>query len=183
MEKVREFGPVQLARWLGLTPWQVAQARERGLVPEPDVAGRRWSEALARTLPERAGEIRAAIGDRPGLGSVKAAAHLAAVTGLDVERADVIELVARGVLRPVGRYRGNPVYAPADVEALPRESVEAVVQERRAWWAASVTADEAARLLGWPVGLFEVRADAAGIVPRRAGRWAREEVVGLARSG
>ncbi|MEV1006942.1 hypothetical protein [Streptomyces sp. NPDC049881] len=179
MAKAREFGPVQLARWLGLAAWQIAYARERGLVPAPDLAEGRWSEALAKTLPERAEEIRVAVGDRPGVGTVNAARHLAVHSGLDVERADILELVARGLLRPVGRYRGNPVYAVRDLEELPRERVGAVVEERLAWTGASATAVEAARLLGWSVGLFEVRAERAGLVPRADGRYPRAEVVRL----
>ncbi|WP_052849701.1 hypothetical protein [Streptomyces avicenniae] len=180
MARTRDFGPVQLAKWLGLAAWQVAYARERGLVPPPDVTGGRWSEALAKTLPERADEIREAVGDRPGLGSVNAAAHLAAHSGLAVERTDILELVALGALRPVGRYRGSPVYAVRDLEALPPEQVSAVVGERLAWIGSSATVEEAARLLGWSAGLFEVRAERAGLVPRADGRYARAAVRELA---
>ena len=57
------FGPGQLARWLGLKEWQVRRARERGLIPEPDLAEGRWSFEVARGLPDRGGGVAAQGGD------------------------------------------------------------------------------------------------------------------------
>ncbi|MBO8194916.1 hypothetical protein ITI46_25135 [Streptomyces oryzae] len=173
------FGPVQLSRYLGLKTWQLQRARERGLVPEPDTEQKRWSKELAETLPDRVEEILAAVGDHPGLGSEKSAEHLAQRTGLEVERADVQLLAERGLLRPVGDFRGWPLYAIDDLDSLDPADVTAAISDRHAWIEASLSSEEAAQLLGWPVGKFEVTAERNGLTPGRFGRYARSAVEGL----
>ncbi|MFI8854817.1 hypothetical protein ACIGW3_32060 [Streptomyces sp. NPDC053499] len=173
------FGPVQLSRYLGLKTWQLQRARERGLVPEPDTEQKRWSKELAEALPDRVEEILAAVGDHPGLGSEKAAEHLAQHTGLEVERADVQLLAERGLLRPVGDFRGWPLYAIEDLDGLDPADVTAAISDRHAWVEASLSSEEAAGLLGWPVGKFEVTAEREGLTPGRFGRYARSAVEGL----
>ncbi|MET9864524.1 hypothetical protein ABZY93_35390 [Streptomyces smyrnaeus] len=173
------FGPVQLSRHLGLKTWQLQRARERGLVPEPDTEQKRWSKELVETLPDRVEEILAAVGDHPGLGSEKAAEHLAQRTGLEVERADVQLLAERSLLRPVGDFRGWPLYAIEDLDALDPAAVTAAISDRHAWIEASLSSEEAAQLLGWPVGKFEVTAERNGLTPGRFGRYARSAVEGL----
>ncbi|MGP3979338.1 hypothetical protein ACTWQF_36085 [Streptomyces sp. 8N114] len=170
------FGPVQLSRYLGLKTWQLQRARERGLVPEPDTEQKRWSKELAQTLPDRVEEILTIVGDHPGLGSEKAAEHLAQRTGLEVERADVQLLAERGVLRPVGDFRGWPLYAIEDLDALTPADVTTAISDRHAWIEASLSSEEAAQLLGWPVGKFEVTAERHGLTPGRFGRYARADV-------
>ncbi|MFI2373211.1 hypothetical protein [Streptomyces sp. NPDC018833] len=170
------FGPIQLGRYLGLKNWQVKRARERGLIPEPDTEHHRWSEELAKTLPDKVEEILAVVGDHPGLGSEKAAEHLAQRTGLDIDRSDVQLLAERGYLRPVGDFRGWPLYATEGLDVLAHSVVAGVVQERQAWLESSVTSEEAAELLSWSVGRFEVTAERRGLSPGRFGRFAREDI-------
>ncbi|MEU7318724.1 hypothetical protein [Streptomyces sp. NPDC007083] len=172
-ERRETFGPVQLSRHLGLKTWQLQRARERGLVPEPDTEQKRWSKELVEPLPDRVEEIRAAVGDHPGLGSEKAAEHLAQRTGLEVERADVQLLAEQGTLAPVGDFRGWPLYAIEDLDVLDPADVTAAISERHAWIEASLSSAEAAQLLGWPVGKFEVTAERNGLAAGRFGRYAR----------
>lgn len=174
------FGPVQLSRHLGLKTWQLQRARDRGLVPEPDTEQQRWSKELVETLPGRVEEILAAVGDHPGLGSGKAAEHLAERTGLKVERADVQLLAERGVLNPVGEFRGWPLFALEDLDALGDEAISAAMADRQAWTEASLSVQEAADALGWAPGRFEVEAERRGLTPGRFARYAREDVERLA---
>jgi hypothetical protein len=173
------FGPVQLGRFLGLKTWQLQRARERGLIPEPDTEQKRWSKELARTLPARVEEILAVVGDHPGLGSEKAAEHLAQHTGQEVERVDIQLLAEHGLLRPVGNFRGWPLYAIEDLEALDGADVTAAISDRHTWVAASLSSEEAAQLLGWPVGKFEVTAERNGLTPGRFGRYTCAQVESL----
>jgi hypothetical protein len=179
-DKGRTFGPIQLANWLGLKQWQINYAQARGLIPCPDIDDRRWSETLAKTLPDRVEEIRAAVGDHPGYGSVNAARYLATHSGLEVERADVHALVGLGLLRPVGEYRGNPMYSIDDLEGLTNEQITTAIQIRLDWIEESLTAPEAAALLGWSVGKFEVTAERNGVTPHADGRYPRDDVLPLA---
>ena len=170
------FGPVQLARWLGIQEWQLRHAQFRGLVPPPDIEGRRWSDTLAQTLPDRVERILAEVGDDPGIGSEKAAEYLAERTALDVQRADVHALHERGALRPTGEFRGWPLYTFKDLDALAPDQLLTVVTDRQHWLATSLTSTEAAELLGWSVGRFEVAAERAGLATGRFGRYARADV-------
>ncbi|MET7621924.1 hypothetical protein [Streptomyces sp. NPDC005408] len=174
--KGRVFGPVQLAKWLGLENWQVPRAVQHGLIPPPDVDDKRWSHTVASTLPGRVEEIRAAVGDHPGLGSIKAAEHLSQRTQLDVERVDVQTLADHGLLQPVGEFKGHPMYSLDDLDRLPEEQITTTVRERHAWIEASLTTKEAAALLGWPVGIFEVTAERHAVLPGPLGRYAQTDV-------
>ncbi|MGP4004642.1 hypothetical protein [Streptomyces sp. 8N706] len=137
---------------------------------------KRWSHAVASTLPDRIEEIRAAVGDHPGLGSIKAAEHLAQRTQLDVERVDVQALAEQGLLKPVGEFKGHPMYALRDLDNLPEEQIITTVRERHAWVEKSLTTKEAAAFLGWPVGKFEVDAERRGMLPGSLDRYARTDV-------
>jgi hypothetical protein len=46
----RDYGPVQLADYLGTFRSNVDKARHFGLMPEPDRGGKRWSAALAEQI-------------------------------------------------------------------------------------------------------------------------------------
>jgi hypothetical protein len=177
--KTRGFGPIQLARWLGLENWQVGRGVQKGLIPAPDIDGQRWSEALAGTLPDRVDHIRATLGDHPGHGSVEAAEILAQRTGLDVVRDDVLVLREQGSLVPVGEFRGWPMFAGGDLRTLSPDTVAAVIRERLDWLEASLSPAQAAELLGWPQGRFEVTAERRGVQPGRFGRFARGDVESL----
>ncbi|MDA2803278.1 hypothetical protein [Nocardiopsis suaedae] len=175
----RPLGPVQLARFIGLERWQMERAVDRGLVPGPDTEDGKWSRRAADALRDRVADLRAAVGDHPGHGSVRAAEVLAERTGLDVRRDDVLDLRERGLLAPAGAFRGHPMFARGDLDALPRDAVARAVAEREAWLAASLTPEEAAREAGWSVGRFEVAAERAGLEPGRYGRFARADVAPL----
>ncbi|KOG64293.1 hypothetical protein ADK76_09770 [Streptomyces griseoflavus] len=173
------YGPHQLASELELHRWQVGRAQQRGMIPAPDVDGKRWSREVVEGLRGEAERIREALGDHPGLGSIDAAKRLAERMELEVEREDVRVLAEEGTLRPVGEFRGYPMFSLESLDGLDRERVAAVVGERQRWIERSVTAKEAAALLGWPAGKFEVTAERNGLVPGRLGRYDRAEVEGL----
>ncbi|MEV0368268.1 hypothetical protein AB0I10_00275 [Streptomyces sp. NPDC050636] len=172
----RTFGPHQLADELRLERWQVSRAEQRGLIPPRDVDGKHWSQEAVGRLYDRVEEIRAVLGDHPGLGSIKAAEYLAGRTRLEVERADVQALAEQGLLQPVGQFKQNPVYGLGALDELTEEQIAAVIQERHDWVERSLTAKEAAAFLGWPAGKFEVTAERAGLRPGRLGRYGRAEV-------
>ncbi|WP_030018073.1 hypothetical protein [Streptomyces monomycini] len=174
--KGETFGPHQLASELDLQRWQVGRAGQRGLLPPPDVDGKRWSREVVEGLRERVAEIREELGDHPGLGSIDAAKHLAGRTELEVEREDVRVLAGQGHLRPAGEFRGYPMFSLESLDGLDGELVAGVVAERQRWMERSVTAKEAAALLGWPAGRFEVTAERNGLAPGRLGRYDRAEV-------
>ncbi|WP_030678432.1 hypothetical protein [Streptomyces rimosus] len=170
------FGPHQLASELELQRWQVGRAEQRGMIPPPDVDGRRWSRRVVDGLRGEVERIRETLGDHPGLGSIDAAKRLAERTELEVEREDVRVLAEEGLLRPAGEFRGYPMFSLESIDGLDRERVAAVVDERQRWIERSVTAKEAAALLGWSAGKFEVAAERNGLVPGRLGRYDRARV-------
>jgi hypothetical protein len=57
----RDFGPRQLAGYLGAFYGKVDRARDFGLLPEPDRARGRWSAAAAGEIRARWPEIAAAV--------------------------------------------------------------------------------------------------------------------------
>lgn len=69
----RDYGPVQLATYLGLEQWQFSRARRAGLIPARDRARGRWSAVVADDALARIDQIRAAVGSVPDLGAVRAA--------------------------------------------------------------------------------------------------------------
>src|SRR5919204_6997049 len=86
----RDYGPIQLAGRPGLRAWQVDRVRTLGLVPAPDLDGRRWSAALVEPLADRVPEVLAAVGEHPGVGANRAAEQLTERSGIaGVHRSDV----------------------------------------------------------------------------------------------
>jgi len=171
-----DFGPIQLAGHLGLTTWAFETARERGLIPGPDVDGHRWSAAIARTLAGKVAEIVEEVGTEPPIGANRAAERLAGRTGLEVDRADVETLAGRGALRVVGHYEGWPLYDPRELDAVAAEVLAGVVAERQAWLAASLDRHAAATVLGWRVREFDAVVAQRGITPGQLGRYARADI-------
>lgn len=57
----RDYGPRQLADYLGAFYGQVDRARSFGLLPGPDRGGTRWSAAVAQEIRSRWPEIKAAV--------------------------------------------------------------------------------------------------------------------------
>ncbi|QKW32478.1 hypothetical protein HUT17_04925 (plasmid) [Nocardiopsis flavescens] len=181
--KSGSYGSLQLARLMGLKEWQVKRAAQRGLIPAPDIDDRRWSKDIAETLPERTAHVLAEIGDHPGLGSQKAADRVAERTGLPLTREDIAALADTGALSPVGDYMGSPLYSLQDLDALEHTPLENTIEQRLAWIRASMTSEEAADHLGWPVGRFEVTAENHGLPPGPLGRYPRTGVDQLKEPG
>jgi hypothetical protein len=177
----KELGPWQLASRLGLALWQVEAARKRGLLPEPDVAGRRWSPAVVDALPERqAATIVEAVGTEPPIGANRAAERLTARTGLEVDRADVEVLAERGRLAVVGSYKDWALYDPRALDALEPALLTELIAERQALSAGTLHRREAAALLGWRVAEFDEVAAERGLAPGLFGRYRKGEVEALA---
>src|SRR5260370_1300528 len=86
-----QLGPLQFPAYLGMPVWQFERARAAGLIPPPDTKAGKWSAAVAAAVLARVAEIKAAAGEVPDLGAVRAAAYLprrlgAEVTGEPVEQ-------------------------------------------------------------------------------------------------
>jgi hypothetical protein len=113
-----EYGPVQLAGFLGLAPWQVGRVLAAGLIPGPDRPRGRWSARVADAALERLGEIRAAAGSVPDLGAVRAAGVLSGRLGLVVTPDGVEELARRGLIPVTGCYKGHALYDGRALEAF-----------------------------------------------------------------
>ncbi|PWV45464.1 hypothetical protein [Nocardiopsis sp. L17-MgMaSL7] len=149
---------------------------EHGLIPPPDLAKGRWSREAVSDLPDRVTGIVEVVGEHPGLGSGRAATRMGERTGLELIREDVQRLAELGLLRPVGTFRGHPVYPLEEIDAVTEERVASVVAERLDWIAQSLTHKEAAALLGCSRGMFEVTAERMGLLPGRLDRFSRADV-------
>jgi hypothetical protein len=180
----RGYGPIQFDR-LGLRAWQVDRARTLGLIPAPDLDGRRWSAALVEPLAARVPEIVAAVGEHPGVGANRAADQLAERTSIaGVHRSDVEALAERGLLRVVGAYKDWPLYDLAELQPLPdspaaMDALRELVTDRQAWLAARLAARDAAEQLGWRLAEFEGAAAERGLRPGRFGRYLAADVEAL----
>ncbi len=113
-----DYGPIQLAGFLGLTQWQVDRALDAGLIPGPDRSRGRWSARVAEAALERIGEIRAAAGSVPDLGAVRAAEMLSGRLGLVVTPDGVEELARRGLIPVTGCYKSHALYDGRALEAF-----------------------------------------------------------------
>ncbi|MFF3112639.1 hypothetical protein ACFVSN_26005 [Kitasatospora sp. NPDC057904] len=188
------YGPEVLRRRLGLVRWQFDQARERGLIPEPDVDGRAWSAAAEAELRAGAAELTAALGAVPRVGAGKAAVALGHTTGLPVTADDIRRLAEAGALRASGEFRGHPTYSREALAAVPEAAVEEAVTERlrraeteaeaaaallRQRMAESLSAAEAAEQLGWSAARLEAAVAKGGLTRARDGRYDRAEVMAL----
>jgi hypothetical protein len=107
---LKEYGPVQLAGFLGLGRWQLDRALTGGLIPGPGTRSGKWPAAVAREAAARLRDIRAAVGGIPDLGAVRAAEVLAERLGIPVSADGVIELARRGLIPVTGDYKGFPLY-------------------------------------------------------------------------
>src|SRR5262249_53896854 len=107
---LREYGPVQLAGFLGLGRWPLGPAPTAGLIQGPDTRNGKWSPAIARDAAARLKDIRAAAGSIPDLGAVRAAEVLTGRLGTPVTSDGVTELARRGMIPVAGHYKGFAVY-------------------------------------------------------------------------
>jgi hypothetical protein len=139
----RDYGPIQLATFLGLARWQLDRALNAGLIPRPDTPRGQWSAAVASDALARIEEIRAAAGSIPDLGAVRAAQVLTERLGVDVTGDGVAELGRSGLLPVTGGYKGWPLYDGRALEAF--ADADAAVEANRA--GRLRTADESAAYL------------------------------------
>lgn len=110
LSQLTDFGPVQLADFLGLHLWQLDRARAARLIPAPDARRGRWSVGAARAALAHIGEIRAVAGSIPDLGAVRAAEALTGRLGVTVTGDGIAELARRGLIGVTGSYKGWPLY-------------------------------------------------------------------------
>ncbi|MBV6699568.1 hypothetical protein [Kitasatospora aureofaciens] len=189
------YGLEVLRRRLGLVRRQFDEARDRGLIPEPDTEGRAWSAALEAELRARAAEIIAALGAVPRVGAGKAALVIGHATGLPVTAEDVRRLAEAGILQASGEFRGHPTYSRESLAAMPDAAVEEVVTDRlrrgeaeaeaaaealRQRLAESLSAEEAAEELGWSARRLQAVTEKGGLTRGVDGRYARAEVMAVA---
>lgn len=113
-----DYGPVQLAGFLGLQQWQLSRALGDGLIGGPGRPRGRWSAQLAEAALARAGAIRAAAGSVPDLGAVRAAEVLSGRLGVTVTGDGVEELARRGLIPVTGHYKGHPLYDGQALESF-----------------------------------------------------------------
>jgi hypothetical protein len=114
----KDYGPVQLATFLGLERWQFSRARTDGLIPCPDRPRARWSADVADAALARIDEIRQAVGFIPDVGAARAAEVLSARLGAVVTGDGVAELARRGLLPVTGHFEGWPLYDGRALEAF-----------------------------------------------------------------
>jgi Exonuclease len=174
-----DFGPLQVLRHTGLAAWQWDAAAAAELIPPPDRDGR-WSRTVADSIAARLEEIVAAVGTEPPVGGHRAADRVAGRTGLAVEKPDIEVLAATGALAAAGFYKGWPLWGCQDLDALGTDQVAAVVAERRAWVAASVSERDAPEYLGWHRAELARVARERGLRLGRLGRYARAGLDALA---
>jgi hypothetical protein len=115
---LREYGPAQLAEFLGLGRWQLDRALTDGLIPGPDTRNGKWSSAVAQHAAARLTDIRAAVGTIPDLGAIRAADILTQRLGTPVTSDGVTELAHRGLIPVAGHYKGFAVYDGRALEAF-----------------------------------------------------------------
>jgi hypothetical protein len=114
----RDYGPFQLADYLGITRGHLASALKSGLIPPPDRPRDRWSAAAAETALAAKDAIVATLGTIPDLGAVRAAEVLTGRLGVAVT-ASAVEELARQDRLPVARYyKGHALYSGRALEAF-----------------------------------------------------------------
>jgi len=112
------------------------------------------------------------------VGVKQAAELLARWTHLrDVAPADVRMLAERGWLRVVNG--GEWPLIELDEEFGAAEELRRIGEERRTWWAASMSRWDAAEALGVSPEEFDALAASAGLRPGRFGRYLRTPVISL----
>jgi hypothetical protein len=162
---LREYGPVQLAKFLSLGRWRLDRALADGLIPAPDTRNGKWSSAVAQHAAAGLTDIRAAVGTIPDLGAMRAADILTQWFGTPVTSDGVAELARRGLIPVAGHYKGFAVYDGRALEAFTDASA-----------ATEATRAGRLRIVGQAAGYLRIRrADLGHLI--RAGlltpaRWA-----------
>ncbi|MFY1573298.1 exonuclease domain-containing protein [Verrucosispora sp. WMMD703] len=174
-----DLGPIQVLRHTGLAEWQWDAGTTAELIPAADCGGR-WSVAVADQVAARREEIVAVVGDEAPIGGRRAAERLTARTGLSVEKEDVEALADAGALRVVGWYKEWPLWDCRALDAVDVDQLGAVVAERQAWIAASVSKWDAPAYLGWRRDEFERVAKERALSLGRQDRYAKADLDALA---
>lgn len=130
---------------------------------------------------DAAADVTPAEEPRWPLGPARCASRLAEATGLPVAYEDIETLAERGLLTAADYYKQRPLYDLDAVDALAgTDTLAAVVTDRQDWYAASLTGEQAAQLLGWTTDELTREARARQLTPGRWGRYARSDVDELA---
>lgn len=179
-----DYGPVQLAGVLGWSRGDVNRAWVTGVIPPPDVQGRRWSKQVVQDLAASADALRRQIEPAP-IGANKAAQKLTVAAHLTVRYADVEALAAAGLLDVVGDYKGWPLYDPRQLQIAAhdpdtRDALIELISERQAWEDVSLDPWAAKRRLNLGITEFEQLAAEQNIRPGPDGRYATADVEALA---
>jgi hypothetical protein len=114
------------------------------------------------------------------LGGWQIAGLLSERLGIEVTMADIGELVDQEHLVVQRHFKGRPMYATAAALALDEDLVRAVVSERLAWEAASLTRDAAAERIGWHWRDIERMGAEGRITHGKGGRYLVTDVDALA---
>jgi hypothetical protein len=122
----------------------------------------------------------AVVGTEAPVGGHRAAGRLAERTGLDVQKWDVEALVSGGLLTVAGWYKEWPLWDRRALDAVDVDIVAAMVAERQAWMASSVSRWDAPGYLGWRRDEFTRIAKQRGLELGRLGRYARQDLDALA---
>jgi DNA polymerase III epsilon subunit-like protein len=174
-----DFGPIQVLRHTGLAEWQWDAAAAAGLISPPDMDGR-WSAAVADRIAARRAEIIAAVGTEAPIGGHRAAARLSARTELTVEKPDIETLADTGLLTVAGWYKEWPLWSCRELDAVDADALGAIVAERQAWIANSISKWDAPAHLGWRRDEFARVAEQRNLTPGRMERYARADLEALA---
>lgn len=177
------YGPQILAGEIGLQRWQFEQAEAAGMLPQPEHT-RGWSSAQVEQIRDLVPAIVERFGAEHPIGASRCADRIAGRLSLPVEACDIEALAEAGHLEVVDTFykrgRTYDLYAPAHIDALPVERVNAVIAARTDWTAVSVTADEACARLGWKWDELARVATERLIIKGRFGRFQRSDIDALA---
>ncbi|WP_216915239.1 3'-5' exonuclease [Nocardia noduli] len=177
------LGPQVLASEIDLPMWQFEHAVSAGMLPKCEHAAG-WTPAQVEQIRALVPAIVARFGTGRPIGATRCADRLAERLSLPVEPSDITALAQAGHLEVADTFtkRGTTydLYAPAAVDALAAELVDAVIADRTEWTASSVTGDEAAARLGWKWDELKRVATARELVTGRFGRYRRTDIDALA---
>lgn len=177
------YGPTVLAAEVGLQRWQFERASAAGMLPPPGHA-RGWLPGQVESVRALVPAVVARFGAEHPIGAARCAARLSTRLDLDAQAADIKALASTGHLEVVEAFESgdgtHDLYAPAAVDVLAREQVEAVIAERTAWAAASLSFDEVCARLGWHRDELDVVVRDRQITRGRFGRFRIEDVEELA---
>lgn len=188
-----DYGPIQFRTFLKegcpeLTSWKFDELFRHGLIPVADV-GARWSGTVVEDVKARLPELLAHICQRHPVGAKKAAEWIRENYELDVDAADVDELVSQGLLQEAKDYRGKALehedrylYDFAELDRVAFEYQELIAElaaERKAWLADSEPRRDVYERLGWSERELLDTMKAKGIRTGRFNRLSKADVAAL----